>query len=118
MRKSLLKIFFLAALMMVAAIGTAFAGPQDFVLVNNTGRPIYYLNVSPADAKEWMPDILGSKVLMEGEKANVTFQGMDGVKLWDLQAEFEDGSSIVWYDIDLYSYRGIILNADATATLQ
>ncbi len=118
MRNGFLKLIFLAVLMMTVAIGTAFAGPQDFVLVNNTGRPIYYLNVSPADAKEWMPDILGSKILENGDKARVTFQGMDGVKLWDLQAEFEDGSSIVWYDIDLYSYRGITLNSDATATLE
>ena len=30
------KTFALAALMLVAMIGTAFAGPQDFNLINNT----------------------------------------------------------------------------------
>ena len=111
------KTFALAALMLVAMIGTAFAGPQDFNLVNDTGRPIYYLNVSPHEATEWMPDILGSKVLMQGETAHVTFQPTAG-KMWDLMAEFEDGSSIIWYEINLFEYGTITLNADGTALLQ
>ena len=61
---------------------------QDFNLVNNTGRPIYYLNVSPHEATEWMPDILGSKVLMPGEVAHVTFAPTPG-KMWDLMAVFD-----------------------------
>ena len=111
------KTFALAVMMLVAMIGTAFAGPQDFNLVNNTGRPIYYLNVSPHEATEWMPDILGSKVLMPGEVAHVTFAPTPG-KMWDLMAVFEDESSITWYDLDLFAYGQITLNADATAYLE
>ena len=111
------KTFALAALMLVAMIGTAFAGPQDFNLVNHTGRPIYYLNVSPHEATEWMPDILGSKVLMPGEVAHVTFAPTPG-KMWDLMAVFEDESSIIWYDLDLFAYGQITLNSDATAYLE
>ena len=113
----LFKTVLLAAMMLVATMGAAFAGPQDFNLVNNTGKPIYYLNVSPTEAKEWMPDILGSKVLMQGEVAHVTFQPTAG-KMWDLMAEFDDGSSIIWYELDLYAYGTITLNADGTALLQ
>ncbi|MBP5199135.1 MAG: hypothetical protein J6Z82_00590 [Schwartzia sp.] len=111
------RIFALTVMMLVAAIGSAFAGPQDFNLVNNTGRPIFYLNVSPADAKEWMPDILGSKVLMQGETAHVTFAPTPG-KMWDLMAEFEDGTTFTWYDLDLYAFGLITLNADGTAYLE
>ncbi len=113
----LCKTFMLSIMMLVATMSAAFAGPQDFNLINNTGRPIYYLNVSPTEAKEWMPDILGSKVLMEGEVAHVTFAPTAG-KMWDLMAEFEDGSSITWYELDLYAYGTITLNADGTALLQ
>ncbi len=111
------KTFLLAVMMLAATIGTAFAGPQDFNLLNNTGRPIYYLNVSPHEATEWMPDILGSKVLMPGEVAHVTFAPTPG-KMWDLMAVFEDESSIVWYELDLYAIGGITLNADGTALLE
>ena len=103
--------------MLVAMIGTAFAGPQDFNLINDTGRPIYYLNVSQHEATEWMPDILGSKVLMPGEVAHVTFAPTPG-KMWDLMAEFEDGSSIIWYELDLYSVGQITLKADGNAYLE
>ena len=111
------KTFLLAVMMLAATVGTAFAGPQDFNLLNNTGRPIYYLNVSPHEATEWMPDILGSKVLMPGEVAHVTFAPTPG-KMWDLMAVFEDESSITWYDLDLYAIGGITLNADGTALLE
>lgn len=111
------RTFALTVMMLAAAIATAFAGPQDFNLVNNTGRPIYYLNVSPTEAKEWMPDILGSKVLMPGETAHVTFAPTSG-KMWDLMAEFDDGSSIIWYELNLFDYGLITLNADGTAYLQ
>lgn len=111
------KTFALAALMLVAMIGTAFAGPQDFNLINDTGRPIYYLNVSQHEATEWMPDILGSKVLMPGEVAHVTFAPTPG-KMWDLMAEFDDGSSIIWYELDLYSVGQITLKADGNAYLE
>ena len=115
--QSFYKTFALAVMMLVATIGTAFAGPQDFNLLNNTGKPIFYLNVSPADAKEWMPDILGSKILEQGQVAHVTFAPVAG-KLWDLMAEFEDGSTIEWYDINLFEYGLITLNADGTALLE
>ena len=111
------KTFMLTAMMLVATVATAFAGPQDFNLINNTGKSIFYLNVSPTEAKEWMPDILGSKVLLHGETAHVTFAPTPG-KMWDLMAEFEDGSSILWYELDLYAYGTITLNSDGTAYLE
>ncbi len=112
-----LKVFFLAALFVMGLSSVAFAGPQDFNLLNNTGKPIFYLNVSPSESKEWMPDILGSKVLEQGQVAHVTFAPTAG-KLWDLMAEFEDGSTIEWYDINLFECGMITLNADGTALLE
>ena len=111
------KVFFLAALLVMAFASVAFAGAQDFVLVNNTGHPIYYVNVSPASSDNWQNDILGSQVLPNGSYCQVQFP-TNGVQYWDIQATFEDGSAIAWYNIDLLSTYQVTLNNDGSATLQ
>ena len=88
-----LKVFFLAALFVMALSSVAFAGAQDFTLVNNTGYPIYKVNVSAASTNSWEEDILGSDIL-------------------------PNGSSIAWYGIDLLSTYQVTLNNDGTASLQ
>ena len=112
-----LKVFFLAALFVMGLSSVAFAGAQDFVLVNNTGFPIYYVNVSPASSDNWQNDILGSQVLMNGQYCQVNFP-TNGVQYWDLQATFEDGSGLAWYNIDLLSVAQVTLNGDGTANFQ
>ncbi len=112
-----LKVFFLAALFVMGLSSVAFAGAQDFVLVNNTGYPIYVVNVSPASSNDWQNDILGSQVLGNGQYCEVAFP-TNGVQYWDLQATFEDGSSLSWYNIDLLSVAQVTLNGDGTASFQ
>ncbi|MBP5200995.1 MAG: hypothetical protein J6Z82_10165 [Schwartzia sp.] len=112
-----LKVFFLAALFVMALSSVAFAGAQDFVLVNNTGYPIYVVNVSPASSDNWQNDILGSQVLGNGQMCQVNF-GVGSQQYWDINAVFEDGSSLSWYGIDLLSVAQVTLNNDGTATLQ
>ena len=112
-----LKVFFLAALFVMAYASVAFAGAQDFVLVNNTGFPIYKVNVSAASTNSWEEDILGSDILPNGSSVHVTF-GVGNQQYWDIQAIFEDGSSLAWYGIDLLSTYQVTLNNDGTATLQ
>ena len=112
-----LKIMFLTALFALAMASVAFAGPQDFTLVNNTGYPIYVVNVSPSNTNNWEEDILGSQVLGNGESLNVSFN-VGNQQYWDIQAVFEDGSSLAWMGIDLLSVAQVTLNGDGTATLQ
>ena len=112
-----LKVFFLAALFVMGLSSVAFAGAQDFVLVNNTGFPIYKVNVSAASTNSWEEDILGSSVLMNGESIRVNF-GAGNTQYWDIQEIFEDGSALAWYGIDLLSTYQVTLNNDGTATLQ
>ena len=112
-----LKVFLMAALFVMALSSVAFAGAQDFVLVNNTGFPIYKVNVSAASTNSWEEDILGSSVLMNGESIRVNF-GAGNTQYWDIQAIFEDGSSLAWYNIDLLSTYQVTLNNDGSATLQ
>ena len=112
-----LKVFFLAALFVMGLSSIAFAGAQDFTLVNNTGYPIYKVNVSAASTNSWEEDILGSSVLMNGESIRVNF-GAGNQQYWDIQAIFEDGSALAWYGIDLLSTYQVTLNSDGTATLE
>ena len=112
-----LKVFFMAALFVMALSSVAFAGAQDFVLVNNTGFPIYKVNVSAASTNSWEEDILGSDILPNGSSVHVTF-GVGSTQYWDIQAIFEDGSSLAWYNIDLLSTYQVTLNNDGTATLE
>ena len=106
-----------AFVLTMAFASVAFAGAQDFVLVNNTGYPIYVVNVSPASSNDWQNDILGSQILGNGQYCEVTFP-TNGVQYWDLQAAFEDGSSLSWYNIDLLSVAQVTLNGDGTASFQ
>ena len=61
MKKLLIAIAFLFA----SLAAPAFAAPQDFTIVNNTGHTVLTLNVSPNEEDEWGPDILGGEVLAD-----------------------------------------------------
>lgn len=107
----------LAAVFVLAFVSMAFAGAQDFILVNNTGADIYVVNISPSGVNDWEEDILGRDVLENGESVTVTF-GLGNTALWDIQAVFKDGSSISWYEINLLEVSKVTLLGDGTATLQ
>ena len=116
-----LKVFFLAALFVMALSSVAFAGAQDFTLVNNTGADLYTVNLSPSTGYEWrdyvIGDILDSKILEYGESANVRFN-TGGLREWDIQAVFYDGTSAWWYNIDLIASYTVTLNRDGTANME
>ena len=112
--KTLFMAAFMAVAVVMAASPVAFAGAQDFYLVNNTGYDIYVVNVSPASSDNWEEDVLGSSILPNGESVRVNF-GVGNTQYWDLQVKFQDGSGLYWESIDLLSYGQIILNGDGTA---
>lgn len=116
MRNIKLRLF-LALVLAAAFVGSAFAGAQDFVLVNRTGRDIYYVNISPSSTNDWEEDILGSDVLENGDSVTVRF-GIGNTRYWDIQAEFEDQSTISWYNIDLLETYKVTLRRDGTAVLE
>ena len=102
------------ALILIAAFAySAFAGSQDFILVNNTGYPIYCINISPSNSNDWEEDVLGSDILNNGDSVRVNFNA-GNQQYWDIQAIFEDATSISWYGIDLLSTYEVTLNGDGT----
>lgn len=97
--------------------GISFAGSQDFTLLNNTGADIYTVNVSPSSSGDWEEDIMGSDILEAGESVTIRFN-VGSTRYWDIQAIFQDGTSISWYNIDLLETYTVTLNRDGTAELE
>ncbi|MGZ8282607.1 MAG: hypothetical protein ACXWUN_06595 [Allosphingosinicella sp.] len=91
------------------AAGTATAAQQDFTLVNNTGRIVMTLNVSPSDSDEWGPDILGADVVANGQSAQISFERGQAQCNWDFRATYDDGETT--------DARGVNLCEVATVTL-
>jgi hypothetical protein len=85
-----------AALTWLSSAGPAFAGAQDFILVNKTGVEIHALFISPADKDDWGDDVLGQDTLPNGEEMEVNFSPKEKAAFWDIRVEDEDGGSIEW----------------------
>ena len=105
MKKLLIAIAFL-----FSSLATpAFAAPQDFTIVNNSGHTVMTLNVSPTSEDEWGPDILGEQVLANGESAAITFdRGTDHCN-YDIRATYDDGDTGDWRNVNLCETTTITL---------
>ncbi len=112
-----IRLFFLAALFLSLTTASAFAGAQDFLLVNRTGYDIYAVHLSPSGKKEWEEDVLGAQILANGEALEVKFHQRTE-RYWDMQVKFKDRSGLYWLRLDLMNVKRIALNGDGTATIQ
>ncbi|MBQ1614579.1 MAG: hypothetical protein II089_08050 [Selenomonas sp.] len=119
-RLHVLKVFWLAVLMMVAAAGTAMAGSQDFNLVNGTGRAITQIYLSPSHSSDWIyQDELGPKdVLYPGQSLFLKFSPRDNVQYWDIKVIYEDSKEDYWYNLDLYRIFTITIRPGGTVSIE
>lgn len=99
----------------VAMTNTAFAGRQDFTLVNKTGRPIINIYITPIDSYYWNDDILEEDILMYGDSTHIYFHRSETDRYWAMMVTFEDGNTYIYYDIDLFSISQITLRYDGVA---
>ncbi len=96
-----------AATLMAPAVANA--GDADFTLVNRTGYAIAEVYVSPANKENWGRDRLGRNVLDNGRSKLFTFSDSANCNQ-DIKVVFDDdGSSVVWEDIDLCELHKITL---------
>ena len=79
----------------------AFAGDQDFELVNKTGYPIKHLHVSEANNNAWEEDVLGRDVLNDGESFELAFAKGEKTCKWDMKVVYDDGEAAVWEGLNL-----------------
>ncbi len=100
--------------------GLAWAGTQDFTLVNNTGVVINAVYCSPSSENNWQEDVLGVDTLAAGESVTIKFSGFEQCK-WDLRIEDTDGNALEWTGLNLCDVSRVTLNWDgsnATADLE
>ncbi len=81
--------------------GAAFAGQQDFSIVNKTGYALKHIYVSENNNNSWDEDILGRDVLEDGEEFEVAFGKAENVCKWDMKVVYDDGESAVWQGLNL-----------------
>jgi len=91
-----------------ASVG-AHAGAADFTLVNRTGYSISEVYISAANKDAWGKDRMGDGTL-DNSKAKL-FRFSDAANcVQDIKVVFEDdGSEVVWEDIDLCEVHKITL---------
>ena len=106
-----MKKFAIAAALAVASLASAaWAAAQDFTIVNDTGRTMVMINISPTGEEAWGPDLLGSEVMADGATASVTFEIDESRCLWDVRATFDDGAVGDWRALDLCEISTITLS--------
>ncbi len=108
MLKKSLAVMGFAVLVLVAVVSAQNA-KLDFNLVNKTGVDIHAIYISPSDVNEWQEDVLDFDVLSDGETLKVQFDIAESVEMWDLKVEDEDGTAIIWEDLDLSEVNVLIL---------
>ena len=108
MGKNVKRVLFVAVLMLVAA--WAWAGSQDFTVVNDTHVSIHALYVSPSKADNWGENILGKDTLDHGETLEISFPNSERAKLWDLRIEDHEGNSIEWTSLKLNEIEKVTLH--------
>ena len=99
----------LAAAAIVFAQAPAFAGDQDFDVVNKTGYPIKHLYVSEANNNSWDEDVLGRDVLNDGESFELNFAKGEKTCNWDMKVVYDDGEAAVWQALNLCKISKVTL---------
>ena len=102
-----------AVALLVAA--PAFAGDQDFTLVNKTGYDIAEVYASPTKAADWGKDIMGSDVLSDGASVDITFSPNASACIYDLSVVYSDKDTAEWDKVNLCTTNKITLHWNKSA---
>jgi hypothetical protein len=116
-------ITFAAAGFALLAAAPAFAGDQDFTLVNKTGYDIAEVYASPTKAADWGKDIMGNDVLSNGDQIDITFAPNASACIYDLQVVYSDKESAEWDKVNLCTTNKITIHwtkssGDTTADIE
>lgn len=116
------KVAIFAAVALVAA-SPALAEAWDFILINNSGKEIKLIEVSPTGAAKWQKNVVDEEIkkaetTKNGARTTVHFD-KDGAQCkYDIKATFADDSSLIWTNVNVCdnAYVTIKLNASGTPT--
>lgn len=108
----------LAVSLCLLCCSLAFAGPQDFILVNNTGVDIYAVYIAPSNSDEWGEDVMAEDVLVDEDSVMIVFPGKQKEAMWDIRVEDEDGDYLEWHGFNLKEISEIVLLPNGQAQYQ
>jgi hypothetical protein len=101
----------------------AFADDWDFILINNAGKPIKAIEVSPAGAGKWQPNKVDAELKKDatvkaGGRMTVHFDKDGNQCKFDVKATFQDDTSAVWAGVNVCdnSYVTVRYNAAGAPT--
>jgi hypothetical protein len=111
-KRKLLSGLFAGAMLLTTALPAAAQDRLAFTFVNKSGWVVSGLYVDPSSQKNWGENILSAPMDVDGGSVDVTFSGYGTTCVFDIAAEFTDGSW--WYNdqFNLCSISKVTLNPD------
>lgn len=94
----------------------AWAGVQDFVLVNRTGYEIREVYVSPTTEDSWEEDVMGRDTLPDGDRVTIRFDRDEDRCRYDIKLVDIDGDETEWENINLCSVSVVSVRYDRLGT--
>jgi hypothetical protein len=107
----MLRKIFLAALLVFAVNSVAFAN-VNFKIVNETGKTITQIYISPISEKNWK--LQSTDFVPNGEYTFIDFDPSPFLprpmlRYFDIGVNYDDFSQETWFGLDLYNYEEIHL---------
>lgn len=100
-------LFVTAAALLLAT--PALASDETLHVTNKTGYTINEIYIAPASTTNWEEDIMGEDALITDTSVEIDFSKSEDTCKWDLKAVYDDGTSAVWYNIDLCKISSITM---------
>jgi hypothetical protein len=110
--------FALSALLISAFAPAAWAGDQDFTLMNNSGRQVDSVYVSKHSTTDWEEDIMGRDTLSSGESVNISFSKGERGCQYDMMVKYHAGGQDAWPNLNLCEISKITLSRDEQGEVQ
>jgi hypothetical protein len=97
------------ATLLLLCISLSAQAQQDYYVdvTNKTGFTILHMYVSPADAKNWEEDVLGSGILQNGETQRVNLNGYFS-PVFDIRLVDEEGDSYTFWNLNVVKYDLVV----------
>jgi len=106
----------LGGLMLVAT--PVLAEDWDFVLTNNSGKPIKTIELAPSGTTDWKPQAVDAETRREAlikpnARTTIRFDKAASQCRYDIKATFEDGTAEVWSGANICNNSYITLKLAA-----